>query len=459
MQINQSKCSTLFILTIGIIGWPSALSANELNLCEKVFLTGEKISSFIEREKKQESPDAQYISRLEKIKNCSSLLEMASLKDNGLLKDRSAIASTLLDVFNEFHTKWLMPTDYDRSLKCNDSYQWDIYDKSSPAYHLSRTLFQNERKASMAVTAYGEYRIVRKGEDPTISSRTQKTSQEYKEALGLERELSFSGQGEILGFLYERANDISQFELPVKKNSQWQKAMPFQNEHNIYQHFGAGLLGSPSFLYYHLKEKAHYSSNGKSRLPRKLVDSIFQNLLCSSPEKYFDKKFQNEYLDSFSDKENKMWNHPITKEQNCLKCHLPLDQMAAGLRHLTLIPSQKQCSSPKGAQAKIQVLYPIFLKSTHSDQIWNTPNENESFFPSSYPVGYLGTKKYRSLRELGKLISEDPLFYQCQVKKYYQWIHNKYPKEEVIKELGQRYQDHQNGIKLLNELIGMEKEK
>lgn len=459
---NHSISRHFFYIFLGLILSPS-VHPSKLQQCEKIFLGGKTIESYIKKEEElpENQRDKKYLTQLNHIlksKDCNELLKMATLKDNGLLIERSLLASDLLESFNQFHYQWVMPKDLDRSKNCVDRYQWDIYDPKAPAYHLTRALFQKNRKASQIVTSYGESRIVREGEDPTISPRTGRSSEEYKQALKTEKDLSFIGDGEIIGFLFERATNSPQFFLPRNRNNKekWKKKMPFQNEHNIYQHFGGGILGSPSFLYYHLKERAYYESNGFRQLPRNLVDSIFQNLLCSSPSKYSNaeeiKSYTKEFAQPSQDNETSMaWNHPITKDASCLECHYPMDRMASGFRNLTLIPSTPNCS-----EKDIQILYPVFLKSDHSQEMWQISGNASSDpldFSSSYGAGYFKGKRFRTLNQLGNLIAEDPRFYSCQVKRYYQWIHQRYPTKETVEALSKQYSQHQDGLTLLKEVL------
>lgn len=436
--------------------------AYPLKQCESVFLKGKTVEDYIKIEEAlpERERDQKYLSRLKgilKSKDCNKLLEFAALKDNGLLIDRTLIASDLLESFNDFHYRWIMPKDLDRSATCVDKYEWDIFDRKSPAYHLTRALFQKSRKASQVLTAYGESRIVRKGEDPSVSPKTQVKGEDYKTALKLERDITFPGTGEILGFLFERATDSSQFALPTRNRTQWEKKMPFQTEHNIYQHFGAGLLGSPSYLYYHLKKKAFFAADGTRSMARNLANSIFENLLCSNPDQFNTPEKLNEFLQAFTPQKNQdgetvesaLWNHPITKESSCLECHYPLDQMAAGFRNLTLIPSAKSCTG-----SRIQILYPVFLKSDHTQQIWTQSDttDNEDF-SSSYGVGHFNGKRFRTIRELGHLISDDIHFYSCQVKHYYQWIHHSYPEAKVVEKLAKNYKQSQDGLSLIRDIL------
>lgn len=466
MQKLSSKKIFYVLLSGLLLLCTPSLWAFDFKQCQQVFLKGKSIDDYIsiEMQLPEQQRSIKYITRLKslkKSKDCSKLLSFASLKENGMLIDRSRLASDLLESFNEFHYHWLMPKDLDRSKSCVDQYQWDIYDPKAPAYHLTRALFQKSRKASEVLTSYGESRIVRKGEDPTISSKTQHRGEEYKAALKLQKNVTFVGEGEILGFLLKHATDSSQFYLPQGKRNRWKKKMPFQSEHNIYQHFGAGILGSPSYLYYHLKEQAFFESDGTRKLTRNLANAIFENFLCSTPDKFNDPAKLKEYLHTFTPQHGSdnpthqptLWNHPITHESNCLECHYPLDQMAAGFRNLTLIPSAPKCND-----SNIQILYPVFLKSDHRQQIWTQVEKEKSEtipqdFSASYGVGYFNTKRFKTLRQLGNLISEDIHFYSCQVKRYYQWIHHSYPNSNIVDKLAKSYINHQDGFTLINEII------
>jgi hypothetical protein len=427
----------------------------EFKYCQDIFLKGQKIADYIQIESSlpQNLQDTTYLNKLNQIQaqqDCMLLLNMALLKDNGLLQERSKLASDLLTTFNEFHYNWIMPKDLDQQVSCNEKYQWDIYDPKTPAYLFTRTFFQKNKKASQIVQAYGEPRIVRKGDDPLISPRTEINAETYKKELNLKRDITFIGQGELLGFLYEKPLDTSQIHLSNKK--EWREKIPFQNEHNIYQHYGAGILGSPSFLFYHHNKHTYFEADGKRSLPRKLAHIIFQQLLCSTPEDAFDPK---EFTDFSKDMNTQktLWKHPITEEKSCQSCHYPLDQLAAGYRNLTFLPSHQKCD-----ENQIQVLYPIFLKSDHSQEIWSKnqtnsgPTENLDF-STSYAVGHFNGKRYRTLRQLGALIAEDPRFYSCQVKRYYEWIYQKLPDQNWLNQTTKIYQEEQDGLALMNLIL------
>ncbi len=455
---NLKKLTFIFLLSHSLS--PFAIDFTQ---CENIFLEGKNIDHYIkdEQSKEKDEQDAKYLSKLVSLKsskNCFALLQMALLKDNGLLEERSLLASDLLQSFIHFHSKWITPKDLDQPKSCSQKYQWDVFDQAGPAYHMTKTLFQKGKEASQILLSYGEPRIVRKGEDPTVSPKTGLSSADYKKSLKLENDLTFTGNGEILGFLFEKTINTSQFILPKENANAWKEKMPFQNEHNIFQHFGAGILGSPSFLYHYLKKRPFFESDGKRVLPRNLSDAIFKNLLCSTPDEYF----QSDHLSAFqgdilkAEKEEKLlpWKHPITTETNCQSCHFPMDQLAAGFRNLSLIPSAESCS-----EDQIQLLYPVFLKADHSQEFWVTEKNNDKSktdFSSSYAEGFFKGKRFRNLRQLGSLIAEDPNFYSCQVKRYYQWIHNSYPKSQVITELTQKYQSHKDGLSLLKDIIALE---
>ncbi|MCR9205830.1 MAG: hypothetical protein NXH75_14690, partial [Halobacteriovoraceae bacterium] len=434
-------------LILGLILLSPPLLAKTLTFddCSKVFLGGEKLESFRKLDEEENAKETnQVIEQLLKKKDCKALLGQGLLKSNGLLENRNSISSKILETFVNLHHSWLMPKDLDQPQRCNDKFHKDIYDFKTPAYHLTKTLFQTDRKAALALTSYSDLRSLRVGSNPIQSDLTGIKEEEYEKLLKLDDSFSLTGKEAIVGFLYRRNVEMKQVATStlLSQKDSFTKVLS-ENKIPLYRHLGAGLLGTPSFLIHNAPQEAFdqplYMSNGKNILPRKLAKSVLENLLC-----------ENLLTHKYSGEEDFSWNHPITKEKKCLGCHHSLDSMAAGFRNLTYVKSNESCS-----EESPQILIPQYFNTNYTMSFWQNLSDEEiekkrEFF-TSYPVGYISEKKdegrFVGIRQLGKSISEDPRFYQCQVKKYYQFLYNKVPSQELIKKLGEAYQEHQNGLK------------
>ncbi len=435
-------CTLLLFLSPGIV-WADDLP---FQACQKKLLSGKTIEDFISIEKESlgEDKESQYLNQLLKLKeqkNCETLLMHAKLADNGLLINRTPLASQILKTFDNFHTEWLTPVDLDRNPQCQDKYHDDFYDPQSPAYHLTRALFQETRKVSLATTAYGDLRVVTKGENPENSKSTGISKDRIKEILGLDNNFEFKGEGEVIGYLYQRRLKMTPPPLShIAEKDSWKKEIQ-SKAFKVLDHLGAGLLGNSRFLVHYAPPEAYSNEiirfDGNRKLPRRLAKAIVENLLCIPLNDHnlpFQEPPQSEDL----------WKHPLTMEKKCVNCHGILDPISAGLRHLTFIKSKKSCSD-------FQLLIPHFFQTQGNANIWSKNEENP--FHTSLPVGYFGEKRFIGMSQLGKLISEQPEFFQCQVKKYFSFLTGKEIENTRLKSLAKKYQEHQNGIKLLGDII------
>lgn len=442
--------ATFFSLSNGVLA-----QSEKFILCQKKFLGGKLIADFINDEATKEDRDEKYIEelkRLQKKQSCFTLLNQAKLKKNGLLENRTPLSSQILETFVTFHKDWITPKDFDQSPNCREGFEKDIFDPRTPAYHLTRALFQEDRKASLAITSYGDLRGVRKGENPKTSTRTNLSNEDYQKILGLEEPFDLTGDAPLIGFLFKRAVSWSNVANPQwsQTNKSWDKSRE-KGKFRLYHHQGAGLLGSPSFLLHYapkgVEQKRIYKSDGQGQLPRKLAQGIIRNILCLDPLSF----------KAPADLPDYQWNHPITKETQCLNCHYSLDQMAAGLRHLTYLKSRKTCDGTNVPQ----LLVPSSFETSYTMDLWQglksqetSTNEDKSF-SFSYPVGYFQDKRFVGFNQLGRLLSEGPQFYSCQVKRYFEFFHGKPIDSQNLERLTKNYQEDQNGLNLMKKIMAL----
>lgn len=458
MKIKSSQF--LIYITSFLVGITAINAKDQIFLnCQRKFLGGKLISDFLNEEKSKENPDASFISelnQLEKKADCLTLLSQAKLKGNGLLEKRNPLSSQILDSFVKFHQEWLTPQDFDQAPTCREAFESDVFDARVPSYHLTRALFQEDRKVSLAITAYGDLRGVRLGENPRVGSITKLTPEEYQKILGLDEPLDLAGDAPLIGFLYKKAASWSEVAGHdwSQTNKSWDQSRQ-KNKFRLYHHQGAGLLGSPSFLIHYAPKTASqrglYKTNGKTLLPRKLAQGILRNVLCLDPLSFKAPHDLPEYN----------WNHPITKEKQCLNCHHQLDQMAAGMRHLTYLQAKKSCQN----ESAPQLIVPSSFETSYALDLWRgsppeslnaNQNEDQKDFAFSYPIGFFKGKRFVGFSQLGRVLSEGPDFYRCQVKKYFEFIHGSPIDENALSSLTKSYMEEQNGLTLLKKILSME---
>lgn len=426
--------------------------------CSKLFLNGKTLESFKLPEQEEESKTLNpFIDKLMSEKSCERLLKTALLKGNGLLENRNKIGSVILETFVDFHSQWLMPKDLDQPKRCADSYHRDIYDFKTPAYHMTRAFFQRDRKVSMAVTSYSDLRSIRVGSNPTLSPETGMSEEFYEKQFGIEEEFSLTGSEDLIGFLYKKPLSMTKFsrEKLNQTNDSFNKTLG-EGKISLYQHLGAGFLGSPAFLLHYIPQKAFdvplYQTNGKEDLPRKLAKGIYENLLCTDLISFEHEKIIVKPGESYPFS----WKHPITRESKCLGCHEPLDNLASGLRNITFVKSGENCTKEEP-----QILIPQALNTSYTLNFWQELEQEEiekkRNFSFSYPVGNLKfqneSKRFVGIRQLGQRISEDPRFYRCQVKKYHLFLFGIEPSTSQWENWSKEFQEHQDSMKLFLTLL------
>ncbi|MEC7277002.1 MAG: hypothetical protein VXV96_11835 [Bdellovibrionota bacterium] len=422
-----------------------AVHALDFQKCQKVILANKSLDDFLvtdeKGERKKEEQLNKDIEKLKANKDCLALIRYSELADNGLLKKRNPLASHILKTFVQYHSKWLLPEDLDQQPRCQDTFHRDIYDYESPAYHLTRALFQPSRKASMAVTSYADLRALTKGENPNQSEENSLSLEEVTEHFQFNEEYQFKGQGDLIGFLYQKRYSIKGSTIPqVGLDPQDWKNEFAKGSFNIFSHLGGGLIGNPYFIIANAPkeafEKGLSQSDGRNNLPRRLAKSIIENLLCQPLLSHNLKTLTHQST----------WYHPLTQEQKCVNCHSVVDPLSAGLRNVTFVKSHSRCSKKSP-----QVLIPRVFKGTGQQEIWQ--EKNESPFHRSYPVGHLNGKRFVGFNQLGKLISEQTDFYSCQIKKYSALFGLKELEPEKVTALAKQYQSHQNGLLMLEKLL------
>lgn len=444
---------TLFVFFIGQSGISANSSPLSFEMCQKKFLGGVTLSEIASTLGEEDKETSEIIKKLENSKSCLEILKVAQLKSNGLLNQRNLVASKVLESFVNFHQAWLTPEDFDSPPVCQSDFQKDVFDPKTPAYHFTRALFQRDRKASMTVVAYGDLRSIRKGENPKVSDKTKVSSERYQQILGLEEPLDLTGEAELIGFLYKKNVSFKNVE-PLnwsETNKSWEQSRQ-KGAFPLYKHLGAGMLGSPSFVLHYAPSSAYssnlYQADGKSTLPRKLAQGILKNILCLDPLNF---KAPAKALEDST--RSGLWNHPITQENRCFNCHYGLDQIAAGLRHVTFLKSKGTCS--KDAP---QVLVPSNFETSYSKDLWQkesslSEEDKDKKFSFSYPVGNFQGERFVGFSQLGRIIADNKDFYRCQVQKYFYFLYEQEIESSFKEEMTASYKEHQDGLKLLEDLL------
>lgn len=192
------------------------------------------------------------------------------------------------------------------------------------------------------------------------------------------------------------------------------------NPQNLHQNYGGGALGSQPFLLLNFGQDFSYSSNGTSKLPRRVMMAAFNSFLCLNGP--FSRPSD---VSSFLVPSSVASAAAFRKTASCLRCHATIDNAALTLRNLQLGSTAN--GIPAGV-ARIPAFVASAAASTPASQ-W--PAEPSSSFNQTLPQGRvffrsvngsLVNQDVQNLDELGAVLSSTDDYYTCAASRYFKYF-------------------------------------
>ena len=340
---------------------------------------------------------------------CVFILSKARLGTNNRLKNiKDEEAKAVLRSFTKLHMSF-----YDRPALVGNSDKSsrvmnDIYDEQGSALFYTRALFRTD-----------DILGVLKGNDDLEGVRSR----------GRSKEVGYSSNFHKSEFIYQKGGDT--LSLPNVTFVQTGELLGFQNtrvlerpnandftngSRDILNSLGGGVLGSKSYLLRSLPTSNSSNIDGADKMNRIWSNTVLKDFLCKSLPAV-------RLADGQPYKKNDS-SSTFRKSEGCIRCHVTMDQLAAGGRGLRLrqiFPFRMSLKSPHFSHAYQK-------KVDKSDAaIW--PEKSDEFYDRRPPKGalffrsYTGGliyKKFSNLNQLAKNILETDDYYACVAKKYYE---------------------------------------
>lgn len=445
------------------------------------------------------------------IQLCQRIIESVRLGNDGILitsdVDLLSIAEqkAILETMNSVHRSWFSSDEIQRSVPDGYCMSNDDFMENEAPLFVTRSLFGSDSYDHLvtANNSFESVRVPRSGEiasdvqsplrrasneafktwtlagllDPTNcdnplsweAARTRDTSC-YRKIFSTTP--LFNQVGDLMGVrrideAHPRWNarvlpDRAVYAVPGQRSSvplsdldaQGEVALyqPIIKKHSYGQSAGAGVLGLQGFLLASLGRPYNEHSNGRQRLPRRLTNAIYNDLLCR-PNPTLRATDIASHVSTYaqSGEERAGFEKPAFWSASCQTCHASMDGMAGVFRNMRIhrISSNNNCleTDPMFNAAVVQITknnwtaltrYPDSTGSVESTYQpyppWNRVDVDFDIRPPTGVLHYravvppngasdtLINTRVSNVVELGRAIAESDDLYICAASRYVSYL-------------------------------------
>lgn len=364
---------------------------------------------------------------------CMEVLSQANLSaSNGTqIGDTSdKVSLGVLHNFHSFHSTWFQS----RSLAafpddCVNESLGDLYDATTPALYVTRSLFSSAVDFSEVVQGNGGLEAIRTDVSSGIGARSGRTwifkYKDQSENIQDWLSVTFATVGDLLG-VKESLPELA----PPLTTQGGVYGVPHTTQNlnlDVKASLGGGLLGHQSYLLANIGESPgldsphRFSSNGAEALPRRWAKSVYKDLLCRDLPvvRLSDAKPFVRELSSVG----------FRRSNSCTQCHASMDRMAFAIRDFKF-GSTGACSYYSNQHAGSYFIYsrgPASLPA-NAERWPSEPDTDFSKRPNRGVLYYRGAdgglvnKAVNGLNELGSALAEEDDLYICAAKRYFRFF-------------------------------------
>ncbi len=339
---------------------------------------------------------------------CISLLRQAKLTQSGNKKFYDmGVAQKVFNTFYDFNVSWFGPRNFTSSLGFGAAGLDAIQDPNQPAYYMMKALFGKDIPYSYVLTADESLKSIRSTNTRYLGNVTfhhPKTQHVMR--------------GEIKGIDTHFAEYESRDRGPVRQQSQ------MNGQFNVFEHFGAGLLGSQSYLMLNAGERLPYRTNGGGKTMRTLSKNFFSQVLCRElPAVRLDDAIEN-----VAATESQL---PYRNGVACMQCHSTIDPFAWATRE---VYSTIGLGTTTGNDRNdLRAIYVSKFRGTkiNDGPVDKWPDNEPGDFYKRTPWGKLfyrshdGTlvdEEVKGFSQLGAALAKQDAPYVCAAKRYFQFF-------------------------------------
>lgn len=463
MNILLVFFSTLFFFTSS--GYSFVLS--EAALFQRCYLqvtsTRVKISSTIYKDVKAGRKTA--------VDACIETLKLSnfSAASNTTIGDTAnVVAKNVLKTFHRLHTGWFYSKDFPTISLSGFNYDTkDLYDSSSPALYVTRSLFKPGTKASEIVTHPLNLTPIRSSMSLTTGPATSHTFADFV----FTSPFKFAPFGELFG-VQDSGDQIVSFPAnPIEKPIRPAGSV------NLFDTKGGGFLGTQAYRLLNtpalVTTGGEYKTDGGLKTHRVWGKAVFHDALCRSLPVLRDVD-----AEPFVDQSSPI---PFRTSSSCTRCHASQDRVASVIRNMKILyvglgdPSGVGELSLRGGNfttfhttdRPAEVGWP----SVTDADFYRRPTNGTLYFRDYQ--GNLVNQNVANPMQLGEAISKLDDFYICLAKRYYNYFTgidvkvedlniNKTPlilsdletqHRNTVEILGKNLKIHQNLQQLIREIL------
>lgn len=361
--------------------------------------------------------------KLTPLKACQNLFMKARLNSSGSLsKEQEAESQLILNRFHDLHFSWLnFKIIQPASNGVSDVSTRDHLDASEPALYWTRALLQPGVRFDSIVTSSDTLRALRSHGAPTRGAASkQNLSQNsiyFSSCNDARCNELFAQTGALVGVESRK---------PMAQKYQIEDGGGFsqQGTHLFFRHFGAGVLGNPTYIFESLFESYSFKSDGEVNVPRIWATAALSDLFCRQLPLLRPTDIQRE---DFLQPDSSV---TFRKSQTCLRCHATIDPMSNTLRGFHYIPTPIELHSKvKLRRTHAPFFAGLTTPSEKSESGWPAIND-----PNHYkrpPRGRLFFRNYRGklvdrqvkdLSDLGQVIAQQDDLFMCAASRYYSYF-------------------------------------
>ncbi len=372
---------------------------------------------------------------------CMSIFDSAKLNTSGgnegkLINDTAEGRAVLLG-FNDFHRSWFPNDNLDKSMP-DEVYPRGafIHDETEAALHLTRALFSDGVPYSSVVTGDSGMEALRSNGFSQKDRDLASYSYDQLVAMSKFRLLMWSSSdpssprtripmnaellqtGELLGARRLKLNPNKQnFTVHSSGNIVMDdKNYPNPQDIPLHQSFGAGIIGTRSYLLLNIGRPNIHPSNGGVRMNRRWSKSVMSDLLCRDLP-----ALRQSDAAPFVNRNPAANTPPFRNATSCMSCHSTMDPMAAVTRNISFMETMYGNFGGSMELTNWPVTMGAETGLVDDDvQFFRRPPNGKLFF-RSYD-GTLVDNALSSIPALGQAISQTKDLYVCAAAQYFQYF-------------------------------------